>query len=78
MNSTTKKFRNAEKTERIQRILFQKEEQELLSEMKKRRLEDGTLQIFKSEFVVEGLLRKIIDVKPSDGKSGGQQEDDEE
>jgi hypothetical protein len=46
--------------------------------MKKRRLEDGTLQIFKSEFVVEGLLRKIIDVKPSDGKSGGQQEDDEE
>lgn len=55
-----------------------KEEQELLSEMKKRRLEDGTLQIFKSEFVVEGLLRKIIDVKPSDGKSGGQQEDDEE
>jgi hypothetical protein len=55
-----------------------KEEQELLSEMKKRRLEDGTLQIFKSEFVVEGLLRKIIDVKPSDGKSGGQQEDVEE
>ena len=41
-----------------------------MSEVKKRRLEDGTLQIFKSEFVVEGLLRKIIDVKPGDEKSG--------
>ncbi|WP_290682357.1 SpoIVB peptidase S55 domain-containing protein [Aminivibrio sp.] len=49
-----------------------KEEQELLSEMKKRRLEDGTLQIFKSEFVVEGLLRKIVNVKPGDGKNSEQ------
>lgn len=46
-----------------------KEEQELLSEVKKRRLKDGTLQIFKSEFVVEGLLRKIIEVKPGDEKN---------
>jgi len=46
-----------------------KEEQELLSELKQRRLKDGTLQIFKSEFVVEGLLRKLITVKPSDGSA---------
>ena len=46
-----------------------KEEQELLSELKQRRLKDGTLQIFKSEFVVEGLLRKLITVKPSDGST---------
>ncbi len=45
-----------------------KEEQELLSERKARRLKDGTLQIFKSEFVVDGLLRKIITVKPSGDK----------
>ena len=46
-----------------------KEEQELLSEMKKRRLEDGTLQIYKSDFVVEGLLRKIINVKNGSGNN---------
>lgn len=46
-----------------------KEEQELLSEMKRRRLEDGTLQIFKSDFVVEGLLRKIISVKNDRGNN---------
>lgn len=55
-----------------------REEQELLSEMKKRRLEDGTLQIFKSEFVVEGLLRKIVNVKQGDGKNSEQTEDEEE
>lgn len=44
-----------------------KEEQELLSETKRRRLKDGTLQIFKSDFVVEGLLRKLVTVKPGDG-----------
>ncbi|GAB1486209.1 hypothetical protein MASR2M79_12570 [Aminivibrio sp.] len=46
-----------------------KEEQELLSERKARRLKDGTLQIFKSEFVVDGLLRKIVTVKPSGDKN---------
>lgn len=52
-----------------------KEEQELLSERKARRLKDGTLQIFKSEFVVDGLLRKIVTVKPSaDKDSPGDQE----
>ena len=45
-----------------------KEEQELLSERKARRLKAGTLQIFKSEFVVDGLLRKIVTVKPSGEK----------
>ncbi|MEA4881255.1 MAG: SpoIVB peptidase S55 domain-containing protein [Synergistaceae bacterium] len=46
-----------------------KEEQELHSERKARRLKDGTLQIFKSEFVVDGLLRKIVTVKPSGDKN---------
>jgi hypothetical protein len=41
-----------------------KEEEELLSELKKRRLEEGTLRIFSSEYVVDGLLRKILTVDP--------------
>lgn len=37
--------------------------------MKQRRLKDGTLQIFKSDFVVEGLLRKMVNIKaPESGK----------
>lgn len=46
-----------------------KEEQELLSELKQRRLKDGTLQIFKSDFVVEGLLRKLITVSGDSSQS---------
>ena len=51
-----------------------KEEQELLSETKRRRLKDGTLQIFKSDFVVEGLLRKLVTVKPGDGAARSDEE----
>lgn len=43
-----------------------KEEREFLSEVKKRRLKDGTLQIFLTDYVVEGLLRKMITVKGSE------------
>jgi hypothetical protein len=57
--------------------LVSKEEQELLSEVKLRRLKDGTLKIFKSEFVVEGLLRKLISVKPSDENSSSGNDDPE-
>ncbi len=55
-----------------------KEEQELLSERKARRLKDGTLQIFKSEFVVDGLLRKIVTVRPSGDKTASSVEKTEE
>ncbi|MDD3915719.1 MAG: SpoIVB peptidase S55 domain-containing protein [Synergistaceae bacterium] len=51
-----------------------KEEQELLSELKQRRLKDGTLQIFKSEFVVEGLLRKLITVTPGNSSQSDEPE----
>ncbi len=77
MSSTTKRFQNEKRPQGYRGSGFQ-EEQELLSEMKKRRLEDGTLQIFKSEFVVEGLLRKILNVKQGDGKNSEQTEDEEE
>jgi hypothetical protein len=54
-----------------------KEEKELLSEMKKRRLDDRTLQIFRSEYVVEGLLRKLVAVKPAEGQGRGAAESDD-
>ena len=43
------------------------EEDELLSQVKKRRIEEGTLKIFKSDYFVEGLLRETIKVLPSNG-----------
>ncbi|MBN1332811.1 MAG: peptidase S55, partial [Synergistales bacterium] len=43
------------------------EEDELLSQVKKRRIEEGTLKIFKSDYFVEGLLRKTIKILPSNG-----------
>ena len=39
------------------------EEGEFLSETKERRLEDGTMKIFKSEYFVDGLMRRIINVE---------------
>jgi len=45
-----------------------KEDTELLSQVKERRLNEGTMRIFKTDSVVEGLLRKIIQVQPSDGQ----------
>ncbi len=44
------------------------ESQELLSEVKKRRMEEGTLRIFKSNYFVEGLLRKTVTVDPGNIK----------
>jgi len=69
LNSITIRSSKKEKGKKNSEGPVSKEEQELLSEVKKRRLKDGTLQIFKSEFVVEGLLRKIIEVKPGDEKN---------
>lgn len=57
--------------------LVSKEEQELLSEMKKRRLDEGSLRIFRSEYVVEGLLRKLVTVKPAGGGKDEESETDE-
>lgn len=46
----------------------QEEDDELLSQVKKRRIEEGTLRIFKSDYFVEGLLRETIKVLPSNSK----------
>jgi hypothetical protein len=43
-----------------------KEDRELLSQTKERRLDEGTLRIFKTDYVVEGLLREIIQVEPQE------------
>lgn len=44
-------------------------EEELLSELKKRRLEEGTMKIFSSEYVVDGLLRKNLTVAPKESET---------
>ncbi|MGB4097368.1 MAG: peptidase S55, partial [Acetomicrobium sp.] len=38
------------------------EEYELVSEMKKRRMEEGTLRIFETDHYVEGLLRRCLTI----------------
>lgn len=43
----------------------EQDEDELLSEVKARRIKEGTLRIFKSDYYVEGLLRKTITVTNS-------------
>jgi hypothetical protein len=45
------------------------EEQELLSEQKNRRMKEGSLRIFKSNFYVEGLMRRSLQVLPPEKKS---------
>jgi len=42
-------------------------EDELLSAVKERRMKEGTLRIFKSNYYVEGLLRKKVTVVPVSG-----------
>jgi hypothetical protein len=42
------------------------EEKEFLSETKARRIKEGTLRVSRSDYVVEGLMRRLIDV----GESG--------
>ncbi len=39
------------------------EEQKLLSEVKSERLKEGTLRIFRSNYYVEGLMRRIVTIK---------------
>ena len=39
------------------------EEQKLLSEVKAERLKEGTLRIFRSNYYVEGLMRRIVTIK---------------
>jgi hypothetical protein len=41
------------------------EEKEFLSETKTRRIKEGTLRISRSEYVVEGMMKRRIDVKGS-------------
>ena len=36
------------------------EEEEYLSETKERRIKEGTLKIYNSEYIVDGLMRRII------------------
>jgi hypothetical protein len=42
------------------------EEKEFLSETKTRRIKEGTLRISRSEYVVEGLMKRLISVNDSD------------
>ncbi len=39
------------------------EEQKLLSEVKKERLKEGTLRVFRSNYYVEGFMRRLVTVK---------------
>ncbi|MDD2205824.1 MAG: SpoIVB peptidase S55 domain-containing protein [Aminobacterium sp.] len=41
-----------------------KEDLELLSQIKERRLNEGSMRIFRTDYVVEGLLRKIVQIVP--------------
>ncbi len=45
-------------------------EQELLSEQKDRRMKEGSLRIFKSNFFVEGLMRRSVQVLPVSRNDG--------
>ena len=44
---------------------LEQEEREFLSETKSRRIREGTLKISRSEYVIEGLMRRIINLKES-------------
>ncbi|MDR1379171.1 MAG: hypothetical protein LBJ36_09015 [Synergistaceae bacterium] len=46
------------------------EEKEFLSETKARRVKEGTLRISRSEYVVEGMMKRQINVNESSGGSG--------
>jgi hypothetical protein len=41
------------------------EEKEFLSETKSRRIREGTLKISRSEYVVDGLIRRLINLRES-------------
>ena len=42
---------------------FLPKEQEYLSETKARRIEEGTLKIFSSEYFIDGMMKRIIHVE---------------
>jgi hypothetical protein len=46
------------------------EEKEFLSETKARRIKEGTLRISKAEYVVEGMMKRLINVSASSGETG--------
>jgi hypothetical protein len=48
-----------------------KDEDELLSEIKVRRIKEGTMRIFKSKYYVDGLLRKTVFVNNPDAADKG-------
>ncbi|WP_300525051.1 SpoIVB peptidase S55 domain-containing protein [Aminiphilus sp.] len=45
----------------------EEEEPKLLSEIKARRMKEGTLRLFKSNYYVEGLMRRVLHVRPENG-----------
>lgn len=45
----------------------EEEEQKLLSEIKEKRMKEGTLRLFRSNYYVEGLMRRILRVRPESG-----------
>lgn len=46
---------------------MEEEEPKLLSEIKARRMKEGTLRLFKSNYYVEGLMRRVLHVRPENG-----------
>ena len=42
---------------------FLPEELEFLSETKERRIEEGNLRIFSSDYVIDGMMKRIIHVE---------------
>jgi hypothetical protein len=47
----------------------EEEEPKLLSEIKTRRMKEGTLRLFKSNYYVEGLMRRVLHVRSENGAS---------
>ena len=56
-----KKGKKAKKPEREPDLL--PEEEEYLSETKARRIEEGTLRVFNSDYFIEGMMKRIIHVE---------------
>ena len=53
--------KKAKKAEREPDLL--PEEEEYLSETKARRIEEGTLRIFSSEYFIDGMMKRLIHVE---------------
>ena len=48
------------------------EEKEFLSETKARRIKEGTLRVLRSEYVVEGMMKRLINLGEDAGKDGAE------